>query len=83
PMIIDVEEATPTRSVKAKGKRLSGLNIENIQEIDPIRFLEEEKEETPDEEDEQGIDIENTNDEDEQVDKNQLIDDIIGQHRLF
>lgn len=82
PLIIDVEEATPTRSVKAKGKRLSGLNIESIQEIDPIRFLEEEKEETPDEE-EQDTDSGNTDEDDEQVDKNQLIDDIIGQHRLF
>lgn len=80
PMILDIEETTPVRSWKAKGKRMTGIEIEHLKEIEPERYPEE-----PEEEDlhDDSVDIENPQEEEEKVDKNQVIDEITGQKRLF
>lgn len=59
PMIIDVDEFIGIKGLKAKGKRIHTWNIENIEEIEPIRLPEEPKietgaEEEPEKEEENG-----------------------------
>ncbi|MCQ2217623.1 MAG: DNA gyrase/topoisomerase IV subunit A [Paludibacteraceae bacterium] len=59
PLIIDVDEFISVKGLKAKGKRIHTWNIADIEEIEPIRFPEEPKneiegEEEPENDDENG-----------------------------
>ena len=45
PLEIDVDEFIGIKSFKAKGKRISTYNIEQINELEPLRFPEPSKEE--------------------------------------
>ncbi len=40
-LTIDTDEFVSTRSFKAKGKRITTYNIETINELEPVRFLEQ------------------------------------------
>jgi topoisomerase-4 subunit A len=76
---IDVEQFIGVKGYKAKGKRLSTWQIENIEELEPIRWPEPEEEDTDD----------NTEEEEENLDpdagksEQQVIDEITGQLNLF
>ena len=45
-IIIDVEEFIGVKGIKAKGKRIHTWNIQDIEEIEPLRFPEEKVEES-------------------------------------
>ena len=76
---IDVEQFIGVKGYKAKGKRLSTWQIENIEELEPLRWPEPEAEDTDD----------NTEEEEENLDpdagksEQQVIDEITGQLNLF
>ena len=80
PMVIDAAEFIGVKSFKAKGKRISNLNIDSITEIEPRQMPEEELPQEP----VAGEDIpdEPTNDEPDLSD-DELRDEINGQERLF
>ena len=46
PMEIDAEEFVGSKTFKAKGKRVATWQVESVEELEPIRFPETEKEET-------------------------------------
>ncbi|MDH8701519.1 topoisomerase-4 subunit A [Dysgonomonadaceae bacterium PH5-43] len=76
PLIIDVDEFIAVKGIKAKGKRITTFETESIKEIEPLRFPEPEPEDTPTPD----IDIDP---EEDNTSISELIDDIIGQKRLF
>jgi len=76
PLEIDVDEFISVKSFRAKGKRISTFRIGELTELEPTRFPEpgeipatEPEEESPEE--------------DDVVSDTDIIDDIIGQKRLF
>ena len=78
---IDAEQFIAVKGFKAKGKRLSTYQIENIEELEPVRLPEEaenseysENSEDPDEED---------LDPDAGKSEQQVLDEMTGQLRLF
>jgi topoisomerase-4 subunit A len=75
-LIIDVEEFIAVKGFKAKGKRISTFAVAGIKEIEPERFPEPEAGEAPQ------ADIDSEPDEDEPA-ISELIDQIVGQQRLF
>ncbi len=75
---IDVDEFISVKSFRAKGKRISTFHIGQLTELEPTRFPEPEPEETIRQEAEE----ESPEDEDV-VSDTDIIDDIIGQKRLF
>ena len=78
PIEIDAEEFIGVKSFKAKGKRITTLNVASIEELEPLRFPVEE-EENP----------ENTNSQEDIVDpddgksQQDIKDELIGQLHLF
>lgn len=76
---IDVEQFIGVKGYKAKGKRLSTWQIENIEELEPLRWPEPEAEDTDDnnEEEEENLDP------DAGKSEQQVIDEITGQLNLF
>ena len=78
PIEIDAEEFIGVKSFKAKGKRITTLNVASIEELEPLRFPAEE-EETP----------ENSNSQEDIVDpddgksQQDIKDELIGQLHLF
>ena len=90
-LVIDAEEFISVKSYKAKGKRLTTYEIEAINELEPVRFKTEEKQEediNPDEHNEEPEtpgenENENGNGNDDEVDNQKIIDDITGQMTLF
>ena len=48
PLIIDAEEFIGVKSYKAKGKRLTTFEVETINELEPVRFKEKQKESSED-----------------------------------
>ncbi len=78
PLEIDVEEFIGVKSYKAKGKRITNLEVKTIIELDPTRFPEpvSEAEESIKVE----IDVENG---DSQISDADLRDEITGQMKLF
>lgn len=82
PEIIDAESFVGVKSFKAKGKRLTTLTVEKIEELEPTRFPEPEK--TPEDND---ASAENTEETDQQTEidtpDDELRDEITGQLRLF
>ena len=74
---IDVEQFITVKSTKAKGKRLSTYQIENITELEPVRFPEITEEPEVPEVPEEDLDPDSGKSE------QQVIDEIIGQTSLF
>jgi topoisomerase-4 subunit A len=75
---IDAEQFIAVKGFKAKGKRISTWQIENIEELEPIRFPEPPAEET-----EEGIVEEEDLDPDAGKSEQQVRDELTGQLRLF
>lgn len=72
---IDAEEFIAAKSYRAKGKRASNYEIENVEELDPTRFPEAPKEE-------KSTKIEIDAEDDSESDSD-LLDEITGQMKLF
>lgn len=77
-LVIDAAEFIGIKSSKAKGKRISTFQIENIQELEPIRFPEEKAVELPS--DSVEIDLDEDETSKSSID---IVDEIVGQKRLF
>ncbi|MCL2650980.1 MAG: DNA gyrase/topoisomerase IV subunit A [Candidatus Azobacteroides sp.] len=76
PMIVDVEEFIAVKSYKAKGKRLTTYEISTINELESTKFIQSEQQaEIPTE-----IDI---NPEEDAKSPSDILDEIIGQGKLF
>jgi topoisomerase IV subunit A len=73
---LDAEEFIGVKSFKAKGKRVSTFQVEAIAELEPLRFPQPE-EAVAEEEDVEVEDIPENFKSD-----NELLDDIVGQHRI-
>ena len=77
---IDAEQFIAVKGFKAKGKRLSTYQIENIEELEPVRFPEKSEEsEYADNSDDSEEDI----DPDAGKSEQQVRDELTGQLRLF
>lgn len=74
PLEIDAEEFIAAKSYRAKGKRISNYEVTDVEELEPTRFPEPEKDEKPTE-----IEIEA----EEPVSDADLLDEITGQMNLF
>lgn len=74
PRIIDAEEYIGEKSYKAKGKRVTTFEVDNIKEIEPREVPEEELEEP---------EIIEETVEEEQINQNDVRDELTGQMRLF
>ncbi len=77
PIEIDVEEFIAEKSYRAKGKRISNYEVEDIEELEPTRFPEPVKEEKSTE-----VEIDHDDDDDD-IDDSDLLDEITGQMSLF
>lgn len=76
---IDAEEFIAVKGFKAKGKRISTFEIEEIKELEPTRFPE------PEEEEEKKFEVQ-IDDDDEDIDNrpiSEILDEITGQKSLF
>ena len=82
PEIVDVSEFIAVKGWSARGKRLSYREIGKVEELEPLRFPEEEAEKTDDAEQ---TTEENKENADPDTDKSQqdVIDEITGQLKLF
>jgi len=78
PLIIDADEFISVKSFKAKGKRITTFTIGTINELEPTRFPEPDREESDNEETES----ENM-DPDKDKSEGDIIDEITGQMKLF
>ena len=78
PIEIDAEEFIGVKSFKAKGKRITTLNVASIEELEPLRFPVEE-EENPENSDSQ----EDIVDPDDGKSQQDIKDELIGQLHLF
>ncbi|MDO4930176.1 MAG: DNA gyrase/topoisomerase IV subunit A [Bacteroidales bacterium] len=87
PMEVDVESYIGVKSFKAKGKRLTTCAIERIEELEPLRQpkSEEEAADAPDAEVDADVDV----DDESQTEggsgesRDDILDEITGQGRLF
>lgn len=77
PIIVDADEFIAVKGFKAKGKRLTTYAVDTINELEPIQFPEQKKEEQKTEEEPENIDPDNGKSEDD------IIDEITGQMKLF
>ena len=80
PEDIEVEDFAVIRGYKAKGKKLSAMNIKGIEEIEPLRHPEPEEKDKDNNKDESQI--ENL-DPDKGKSEDEIRDEINGQTRLF
>ena len=74
PLVLDAEEFIAVKGFKAKGKRISTFDIETINELDPVRFAQEQN-------DDDGEDPDLDPDADKS--NSDIIDEITGQMKLF
>lgn len=79
PLIIEAEEFVAIKGFKAKGKRITTYTISTINELEPTRIPEKPQEEPEIEEDEEPESL----DPDEGKSKDDIIDEITGQMKLF
>lgn len=78
PLVIDAEQFIGVKGFKAKGKRISTYKVETINELEPVRFPEPEKEVSS------NVEIEpETEDPDAGKSESDIIDEITGQMKLF
>jgi len=86
---IDAEQFVGVKGFKAKGKRLTTWTVDKIEELEPTRFPEKEKEEDENSEDDLQEENPTTGNEEENLDpdagksQQQVIDEITGQLNLF
>lgn len=81
PIELDAEEFIGVKSFKAKGKRITTLNVASVEELEPIRFP---KEDTPDESGNGEGDGESDDiDPDSGKSQQDVADEMTGQMRLF
>ncbi|WP_346749171.1 DNA gyrase/topoisomerase IV subunit A [Prevotella jejuni] len=86
---VDAEQFVGVKGFKAKGKRLTTWTVDKIEELEPTRFPEKEKEEDENSEDDQQEENPTTGNEEENLDpdagksQQQVIDEITGQLNLF
>ena len=78
PMEIDAEEFIGVKGFKAKGKRVTTLDVDGVKELEPTRFPEPETDDNDDDNEEQ----ENL-DPDAGKSQQQVIDEMTGQLNLF
>ena len=78
PMEIDAEEFISVKGFKAKGKRVTTLDVEGVKELEPTRFPEPETDDSDDDSEQQ----ENL-DPDAGKSQQQVIDEMTGQLNLF
>ena len=76
---IDAEQFIAVKGFKAKGKRISTYQIENIEELDPTRFPEPKESDDPEESNAPEEDL----DPDAGKSEEQVRDELTGQLRLF
>lgn len=79
PIEIDVEEFIAVKSYRAKGKRVSNFEVEDVVELEPTRFPE------PEEKDQSTkVEIDEENEDNSEPDSDSdLLDEITGQMKLF
>ena len=77
PLEIDVDDFIAVKGYKAKGKRISNFEVQNVEELQPIRFPEEVIEDQSTK-----VEIEEENG-DEGISDSDLRDEITGQMKLF
>ena len=82
PMEIDMEQFVGVKGFKAKGKRISTWDVENIEELEPLRVPEPEPEDGPEGADAADEEPENL-DPDAGKSQQQVIDEMTGQLNLF
>ena len=86
---VDAEQFVGVKGFKAKGKRLTTWTVDKIEELEPSRFPEKEKEEDENSEDDLQEENPTTGNEEENLDpdagksQQQVIDEITGQLNLF
>ena len=79
PLTIDIDEFIGVKSYKAKGKRITTFTVDEIKELEPLRFPDvEDSEDEKEEEDEPIIE-----DPDNDKSESDIIDEITGQMKLF
>ncbi|NLE32159.1 MAG: DNA gyrase/topoisomerase IV subunit A, partial [Bacteroidales bacterium] len=78
-LVVEAEEFISVKSFKAKGKRLTTFAVESIQEIEPLRFPEEEAEAAT----VKSVEVEEEEDGEPPVSKTDIEDEIAGQMKLF
>ena len=79
PIELDAEEFIGVKSFKAKGKRITTLNVAGVEELEPLRFPEE-----PATEEKTGIEDEEENlDPDAGKSQQDVADELTGQMHLF
>lgn len=83
PLLIDVDEFIGIKSFKAKGKRITTFEVEEIVELEPIRFPGPETEPIDSEEVSTSNEPDNIEDPDAGKSENDIIDEITGQMKLF
>ena len=83
PLLIDVDEFIGVKSFKAKGKRITTFEVEEIIELDPIRFPEPEDDPKESEGNLASDDNDEIEDPDAGKSDNDIIDEITGQMKLF
>ena len=82
PMEIDMEQFVGVKGFKAKGKRISTWDVENIEELEPLRVPEPEPEDGSEATDAADEEPENL-DPDAGKSQQQVIDEMTGQLNLF
>ena len=86
---VDAEQFVGVKGFKAKGKRLTTWTVDKIEELEPTRFPEKEKEEEENSEDDLQEENPTMGNEEENLDpdagksQQQVIDEITGQLNLF
>jgi len=80
---IDVEQFISVKGFKAKGKRITTFEVENIEELEPTRFPEPDDNEENEEEEIDSSETEENLDPDLGKSESQVIDEITGQLSLF
>ena len=81
PMVIDVEEFVGVKGFKARGKRITTLNVESVEELEPTRQPEPEEEEADDNSETTDNEPENL-DPDKDKTEQQIITELTGQQFL-
>ena len=79
PLEIDADEFIAVKGFKAKGKRVTTLEVADVKELEPTRFPEPENEDTDDAADEEPENL----DPDAGKSQQQVIDEMTGQLNIF
>lgn len=80
PIVLEAEEFVGVKSFKAKGKRITTLNVATVEELEPLRFLEEKQ---PVDDGEDRDDTPEDADPDKGKSQQDVADELTGQMHLF